>query len=496
MSLDFDPYEILGVATSATAEEIKNAYRRFARRLHPDTNPNHPGAALQFRDITAAHDLLNDAIKRRMYDEKARRLREQGDLNFSMRVTPSRRRISQLAEPQVVYLLAEINPDHRAALSPEDKREARLNLTLVLDRSNSMNGPRLEKVKVAAHQIVDGLTANDILSVVTFSDRAEVIIPATPVRDKLALKARISMFGASGGTEIFHGLSAGVQQNRQFLGPKLVNHIILLTDGRTFGDQDQCLELAQQAAKEGIGISAMGLGDEWNDEFLDALAGKTGGTSEYISTAGAVVRFLNDRVRGLANAFAERMQMTVAPESDIKLELAFRLNPSPQPLDLEAGELHLGNLQFERSLSVLLQLQIPTDLAIGYRPLARLVAQGDVLQNKQQRRQAVSDVTLEIVERPDLEKPSTEILDALSKLTLYRLQEKAQEALATGNIAEATRRLENLATRLLAMGQNELATQALTEARRVAHTSGFSDKGRMTIKYQTRQLMLNSGDQL
>jgi Ca-activated chloride channel homolog len=477
MSLDFDPYEILGVATSATAEEIKNAYRRFARRLHPDTNPNHPGAALQFRDITAAHDLLNDAIKRRMYDEKARRLREQGDLNFSMRVTPSRRRISQLAEPQVVYLLAEINPDHRAALSPEDKREARLNLTLVLDRSNSMNGPRLEKVKVAAHQIVDGLTANDILSVVTFSDRAEVIIPATPVRDKLALKARISMFGASGGTEIFHGLSAGVQQNRQFLGPKLVNHIILLTDGRTFGDQDQCLELAQQAAKEGIGISAMGLGDEWNDEFLDALAGKTGGTSEYISTAGAVVRFLNDRVRGLANAFAERMQMTVAPESDIKLELAFRLNPSPQPL-------------------VLLQLQIPTDLAIGYRPLARLVAQGDVLQNKQQRRQAVSDVTLEIVERPDLEKPSTEILDALSKLTLYRLQEKAQEALATGNIAEATRRLENLATRLLAMGQNELATQALTEARRVAHTSGFSDKGRMTIKYQTRQLMLNSGDQL
>jgi Ca-activated chloride channel family protein len=494
MSLDFDPYEILGVATSATAEEIKNAYRRFARRLHPDTNPSHPGAALQFRDITAAHDLLNDAIKRRMYDEKSRRLREQGDLSFSMRVTPSRRRVPQLAEPQVVYLLAEINPDHRAALSPEDKREARLNLTLVLDRSNSMNGPRLEKVKVAAHQIVDGLNSNDILSVVTFSDRAEVIIPATPVRDKLALKARISMFGASGGTEIFHGLSAGVQQNRQFLGPKLVNHIIMLTDGRTFGDQDQCLELAQQAAKEGIGISAMGLGDEWNDQFLDELAAKTGGTSEYISTAGAVVRFLNDRVRGLANAFAERMQMTVAPESDVKLELAFRLNPSPQPLDFEAGELQLGNLQFERSLTVLLQLQIPNGLAMGYRPLARLVAQGDVLQNKQQRRQAVSDVTVEVLERPELERPSTEMLDALSKLTLYRLQEKAQEALATGNISEATRRLENLATRLLALGQNELATQALTEARRVQHTSGLSDKGRMTIKYQTRQLMLSSGD--
>jgi Ca-activated chloride channel homolog len=494
MALDFDPYAILGIPAAASSDEIKNAYRRLARRLHPDSNARNPGAALQFRDITAAYELLNDSTRRRMYDDRERAQRDPQEMYFTLRITPSKRKLSILGEPQVVYLLAEIFPDPRATAA-DDKRETRLNLTLVLDQSNSMNGPRLEKVKVAAHQIIDNLTPNDILSVVTFNDRSTVIIPATPVRDKPALKARISMMGASGGTEIYHGLVDGVEQNRQFLGPKLVNHIILLTDGRTFGDEEQCLALADQAAKHGIGISAMGLGNEWNDEFLDRIASKTGGTCEYIHSAGAVVRFLNDHVRGLSNAFAERMKLSVAPDPDVQLELAFRLLPSPQPMELENGELHLGSLQMDRQIAVLLQLQLPANMELGSRSIARLVAQGEILRNKNQRMQSISDFALEVADKYDVEEPPHAILDALSKLTLYRLQERAQEALERGDVGEATRRLENLATRLLAMGQNELATQALAEARRVAHTNGLSDKGRMTIKYQTRQLLLSSNNE-
>lgn len=494
MPSDFDPYAILGVPFSATPDDIKNAYRRIARRLHPDTNRNHPGAAVQFRDVTSAYELLNDPLRRRTYDEKARGSGEERDFYFTLRVTPSKRKIVRMAETQVIYLLAEIFPDPRAAEVTE-KRETRLNLTLVLDRSNSMNGPRLEKVKVAAHQIIENLSPNDILSVVTYNDRAEVIIPATPVRDRLALKARVSMIGASGGTEIYHGLAAGVQQNRLFRGPKLVNHIILVTDGRTFGDEEACLTLAGEATRDGIGISAMGLGDEWNDVFLDKLAGKTGGTSEFINSAGAVVRFLNDHVRGLSNAFAERLKISVAPDPDFQLEMAFRLLPSPQPLPRDVDEIPLGNLQMDRPSTVLLQLQLPDNLVVGHRSIARLVASGDVLQNKNQACQSISDLMLEVTDDHELEDPPTAILDALSKLTLYRLQERAQEALERGDVREATRRLENLATRLLAMGQNELATQALTEARRVAQTSGFSNQGRMTIKYQTRHLLLNSNSE-
>lgn len=490
MATELDPYSVLGLSNSASAEEIKAAYRRIARRLHPDVNPNNPGAATQFQDVTLAHDLLSDPDRRRKYDEKIAKLGDTGDeFYFTLRVTPSKRAIVPLEEPQVIYLLAEIFPDPRAT-AQDYKRESRLNLTLVLDHSNSMSGTRLEKVKVAAHQIIDNLSPQDILSVVTFNDRATTIIPATAVNDKPALKARISMIGASGGTEIYQGLHSGVEQNRLFLGPKLVNHIILLTDGHTYGDQDRTLELAEKASHEGISISAMGLGHDWNDQFLDDIASRTGGSSAYISSANAVVQFLNDHVRQLSNAFAERIRLSIAPDPDVQLELAFKLAPHPQPLTVDEGYIPLGSLQENRPISILLQFQMPAKMASGFRSVSRLVAVGDILSNHHQHFQTVSDISVEITDNPPPEDPPSVILDALSKLTLYRLQERANEALERGDIVEATRRLENLATRLLDMGETELAGQVRFEANRVAHTNALSDKGRKTIKYQTRHLLL------
>jgi Ca-activated chloride channel homolog len=489
VSTDVDPYLTLGVSSDASQDEVKAAYRRAARRLHPDVNRQNPGAVVQFQDITVAYELLIDPNQRVRYDQSIRGKRETG-YSFSLRTTPSRRTVMGLEESQVIYLLAEVFPDPNAQ---QQQQQSRLNLTLVLDRSNSMNGIRLEKVKVAAHKIIDQLTPNDIFSVVSFNDYADVVIPATTVTDKPALKARVSLMAASGGTEIFKGLSAGVAQNRTYLAPKLVNHIILLTDGNTYGDQDQCMALAQKANSDGISISAMGLGQDWNDQFLDLLASSTGGRCEYISTANGVVRFLNDHVRNLSNVFAERMQVSIAPDPDVKLESAFKLAPSPQPLPITDGYIPLGNLQFNRSVSVLFQLEMPPKMPRGFRSLARLVINGDVLANRQQRYQALSDISVEVTQTPNYEETPENILDALGKLTLYRMQERAQEALERGDVQEATRRLENLATRLMELKQPELAHQARTEAQQVAYTSSLSDKGRKALKFQTRQLLLEEG---
>ena len=493
VQVDFDPYIMLGVSTDSSTEEIKSAYRRIARRLHPDINQHSPGANAQFQDVTVAHDLLIDRDRRRSYDsENARRkANQQKEFNFSLRVTPSKRAVSSLQEPQVVYLLAEVLTDPRARQSAK-QREARVNLTLVLDHSNSMNGTRMDKVKIAAHQIIDQLSNSDVLSVIGFNDRAEVIIPATSVQDKAALKAKVSMMIASGGTEIFQGLDAGVKQNRRFLAPRLVNHVILLTDGNTFGDQAACLELAKDATASGIGISAMGLGQEWNDQFLDELSSATGGTSSYIRSASAVAKFLNDHVRNLSDAFAERMQISIAPDPDIQLESAFKLSPQPQPLPRDQAYIPMGSLQANRMISVLFQLQLPAGMKYGFRSIARLIVNGDILDNTHQRYQTLSDVSLEVMNNPPVEDPPAAILDALGKLTLYRMQERAQAALDNGDVKEATRRLNNLATRLLAMGENELASEAQKEAQRVEHTRTLSDEGRKSLKYQTRHLLADS----
>ncbi len=492
MPIDFDPYGELGVASNASVEDIKTAYRRAARRLHPDVNRNSAGAAAQFQDITAAHELLTDDARRREYDAQAKREADQPRLGFTFRVTTSKRTVVLLGETQVVYMLAEIFPDARAN-EHKSQNEARLNLTLVLDRSNSMQGIRLEKVKVAAHQIIDQMREDDVLSIVSFNDRAEVVIEATTVRERSTLKARVSMMSAFGGTEIGQGLKLGLEQNRKFLAPRLVNHIIMLTDGHTYGDQDFTLGLAREAADAGISISAMGLGQEWNDKFMDSIASATGGSTSYINSAGGVVRFLNDRVRGLANTFAERVTLSVAPDPDIKLESAFRLLPDPQPLDAESHIIPLGGLQYNRSIVTLLQFELPVDLKLGFRTIARLSVTGDIFPNDFQRFKSINDMSLEVTDTQVEDDPPQVILDALGKLTLYRMQEQAQAALERGDVGEATRRLENLATRLFELGHGELGQQAQAEAQQVAFTGDFTDKGRKRLVHQTRYLLSDSG---
>ena len=63
-----NPYEVLGVAATASADEIRGAYRKLAKKLHPDLNPGDKGAEEKFKEVAAAHDLVGDADKRKRFD--------------------------------------------------------------------------------------------------------------------------------------------------------------------------------------------------------------------------------------------------------------------------------------------------------------------------------------------------------------------------------------------------------------------------------------------
>ncbi|HMS72191.1 MAG TPA: DnaJ domain-containing protein, partial [Baekduia sp.] len=63
-----DPYEVLGVARDADDTAIKKAFRRLARELHPDTNPDDPEAEERFKEVAEAYEILSDADRRATFD--------------------------------------------------------------------------------------------------------------------------------------------------------------------------------------------------------------------------------------------------------------------------------------------------------------------------------------------------------------------------------------------------------------------------------------------
>src|SRR5213596_3834584 len=72
MAAQRDYYQVLGVAETATSDEIKKAFRRLAKQHHPDRNPNNPQAAERFKEINEAHDVLSDTENRKKYDQLRR----------------------------------------------------------------------------------------------------------------------------------------------------------------------------------------------------------------------------------------------------------------------------------------------------------------------------------------------------------------------------------------------------------------------------------------
>ena len=158
-------------------------------------------------------------------------------------------------EGQVAYILALVRPaDSLQAL------RFPLNFALVLDRSFSMRGASLQAVKEGVGLLVDALGPNDFLSVVSFKGKADVIVPAQPVQDKKAIKAAVEGMRAWGGTKMSEGLRGGLQELSKNMRPDVVSRMVILTDGRTSGDEAECREAADQARAWGVGIYPLGLG--------------------------------------------------------------------------------------------------------------------------------------------------------------------------------------------------------------------------------------------
>ena len=422
---------------------------------------------------------------------------------LTLQATWSHDPLPALEQDSLAYLLVDVTTvtDNRPPTT-DHQPQAPLNLSLVLDTSGSMAGEKLQNLKKAVGWVIDRLSAQDALAITLFDDEVHPLVASGPVTDRKALHDKIEEINEAGGTAMSSGLNVGLQEAIKGRDPGSVSRIILLTDGQTWGDADKCKDLAVMAGAAGIPVTALGVGaeEDWSIELLDAMASASGGHSDYIARPEDISTTFEQTLRAMQATTYKDLKLTATLSTGLQVRAAYRVTPvlsriwppvegtansngkdgqAASPLTLLLGDLESGGAQ-----SLLFELVVPARKPGTYR-LARLLLE---YETAQAHGDAALDLTVAFAGGAATGPGDPRVMNSVEKATTFKLQTRALQASMAGDVAAATRNLRAVATRLLNMGETELAEAAEKEAQALEQDGHMTPAGTKKLAFDTRRL--------
>jgi Ca-activated chloride channel family protein len=387
-------------------------------------------------------------------------------------------RVQATGGSQVAYVLVEARPSATTA-----QVRMPLNFALVLDHSGSMKGPKLQAVKQAVKLVINRLAANDIVSVVVFDDNVRVVVPAQPAADKAGLAALVDSIKDGGGTAMSLGMSVGLTELRKHASPALVNRMVLLTDGVTYGDADRCRRIADDAGAAGIGIYPLGIGADWDEDLLDNIGQRSSGMpAEFIRRPEDALSLFERQLQSAAAVSVRNTQLTVRLPNGVAPKRSVKVLPVISPLAQDTLSdretvVPMGDLERDTPQAILLELTIEPRPAGTFR-IAQAELSYDVPGQGQEKVRADAVVTFTTDPVPP-EEGNPVVLNYAEKANAHRLVTRVlDEYKKTG---KATTRLHPSVTRIL-----DPETQRLLD--QVAGGGALSPEEVKTIGNKTRKL--------
>ncbi len=205
--------------------------------------------------------------------------------------------------------------------SEQNEIVAPLNLALVIDRSGSMSDrDKMPYLKQSMQIFLQSLNPEDIVSIIVYSDDAYVLLPAQTVGDGSWIQHTINSIQPAGSTNLHAGLMAGFEEVEKNFDIRRNNRVILLTDGianRGVSNPNRIASEALHYNEQGIYLSTIGLGLDFNDSLLSTLADQGQGGYSFVDSAQEMDRVFREHVSSLKQRVANDVSVTVFPEEGV-----------------------------------------------------------------------------------------------------------------------------------------------------------------------------------
>lgn len=190
-----------------------------------------------------------------------------------------------------------------------------VNLSIVLDKSGSMNGEKIKYARAAAIEAVQRLGNADIFSLVVYDSNVHTVIPAQYVRNIDRIISKIQRIYAGGSTALFGGVSQGASEIRKHIGSEYIHRLILLSDGLANVGPQSPVELGRLGAaliKENISVTTIGVGYDYNEDLMTRLSQKSDGNAYFVETGRELPRIFASELGDVLNVVAKKVKVVIS----------------------------------------------------------------------------------------------------------------------------------------------------------------------------------------
>lgn len=194
------------------------------------------------------------------------------------------------------------------------------NLSFVIDRSGSMHGDKLNYTKKAVSFAIGHLSPQDYCSVVAFDDTVNLVAASQHIENKDALKQSVMRIDSGGCTNLSGGMLQGLKEVKQNLKKEQINRVLILTDGQAnkgVTDHNRLIKKAGEMAGGDVTLSTFGLGEDFEEDLLIAMAEAGKGNFYYIQSPDQIPHIFEQELAGLLSTVAQNLNIRVKPGAGV-----------------------------------------------------------------------------------------------------------------------------------------------------------------------------------